>query len=416
MFKSESTAALQRRASILGCLFIALLGCSRDSETPATEEVEGPAAATSSVESSETSEEIVVAAAQDYLAALSDGDWRGMFLYDQEYRNAAESTKASVPPSMWPEKERQLQADWSIKLEQQRRDARFDLQNGGDCFAVLTSRAAVDFSKLEVRQSSDGETWQVFVPFSYASRESAPAAIWAASDERRVKGGLVGLVVETAGSNGTAPFVRRTCTPIEGTFVAWERPPLTKEMAAELAAKAGVLPTSYTAVMSGQRDPQALAIGLSGARWGGWTDFVAASERLKSLVQEDGFVVSGFDRPSSGYYAMGGLIHLSDDQAKWIVRSVNYGRYVALLADPTSELTTFEQNGGEAQGMFQTRFKQVTPFGELWKDLQTQGMVDGVFSNAFSDVPPVNQDLDAVQTSTTVKFRFDGTQGWVVAQ
>jgi hypothetical protein len=187
-------------------------------------------------------------------------------------------------------------------------------------------------------------------------------------------------------------------------------------MAAELAANAGVLPASYAAPMSGQDDPRALRIGLSGSDWGAWANYVAASERLKELFQKHGFEVSGFDRPSPGFYAMGGTIHLSDDQARWIVRSVNYGRFVALLADPTSELTTFEQNGGEAQGVFQTRFKQVTPFGTLWKDLQTQGMVSGAFSNGFSDAPPVSQDLNTVQQSTTVKFRYDGTQGWVVAR
>ena len=413
--KSESAAALRRGVSIQSCLLVAaLLGCSRHSETPGTGG-EPAAAATDSAASPKASEAAALAAAKDYAAALCDGGWQGMFRYDHEYRTAAESAKASVPPSMWPEKESRLQAEWSNRLDRQRQGSHFDLGSGGDCFAVLKSGALIDFSKFEARQSPNEGAWQAFVPFSYALRESAPAATWAPDDERRVKGGLVGLIVET-GVNGAAPFVMRTCTPVEGTFIAWERPPLTREMAAELAAKAGVLPTSYAAPMSGQDDPRALAIGLSGARWGGWADYVAASERLKDLVQKDGFVVSGFDRPSPGYYAMGGLIHLSDDQATWIVRSVNSGRYVALLADPTSELTTFEQNGGEAQGVFQIRFKQVTSFGTLWKDLQTQGMVDGAFSDAFGDAPPVNQDLNTVQKSTTVKFRYYGTQGWVIAR
>jgi hypothetical protein len=413
MSKSKSTA-MQRLASILSCLLLALPGCSRQhgESAPAGETTTAGAPG-----ASVTSKEAAVDAAKTYVAALGDGGWQGIFQYDHEYRNAAESAKASVPPSMWPERERALQADWEGKLEQQRHGSLFDVRNGGDCSTVLKSGATIDFSRLETRQAPDG-TWQAFVPFSYALLDSAPAATFTAGDERKVKAGLVSLEVETSGINGTAPFVRRTCAPVDGTFIAWERPPLTKDMAAGLAAKAGVLPSSYTAVMSGQNDPRAFATGLPASRWGqgGWAEFVAASERLKALLQSEGFVVSGFDRPSPGYYAMGGMIHLSDEQAKWIVRSVNYGRYVALLTDSTSELTTFEQNGGEAQGVFQTRFKQVTPFGKLWKDLQAQSMVDGVFSNAFSDVPPVTQDLEQAQTATTVKFRFDGAQGWVVAQ
>jgi hypothetical protein len=162
-------------------------------------------------------------AVKEYVVALTNGNLDGFFKYDQDYVQAAEKERQSVPSSMWRERETRLQSQFRTDMNKIQKATEYDPTGppiDRACFLILKVGGRINSSKLEVRQLPDGHS-QAFVQVDYTDQASAPAVLWQGT-RRKLKSAMLRLGIEPNGQG--LPLVNPLCETVEGALTVWDTP------------------------------------------------------------------------------------------------------------------------------------------------------------------------------------------------